>query len=73
MKRIVYILILLACAIVAKAQKLTVESFVLASNDITASSQLRTDNNGDPCALIKVRLAASGASFDGNIVGNTAY
>lgn len=30
------------------AQKLTVESFTLASNDITASSQQRLDGNGEP-------------------------
>ena len=55
------------------AQKLNVESFVAKTNDITARTQPRQDINGNDCALIKVQLAASGAEFGGNVVGNVSY
>ena len=55
------------------AQKLNVESFVVKTSDITARTQPRQDINGNDCALIKVQLAASGAEFGGNVVGNVSY
>ena len=61
------------CNINIVAQKLNVESFVVKTNDITARTQPRQDINGNDCALIKVQLAASGAEFDGNVVGNVSY
>ena len=47
------------------AQKLTVESFKLASYDLTAQSQPRKDNNNLNCALVKVGIALDGVKFDG--------
>ncbi len=73
MKRVLLTLIALLCIISASAQKLTIESFSLDANDITASSQQRLDGNGDPCALVKVQLAVQGATFSGNTVGNVGY
>ena len=61
------------CNINIVAQKLNVESFFVKTNDITARTQPRQDLNGNDCALIKVLLAASGAEFDGNVVGNVSY
>ena len=66
-------LLLLLCLTHIQAQKLNVESFVVKTNDITARTQPRQDINGNDCALIKVQLAASGAEFDGNVVGNVSY
>ena len=51
------------------AQKLTVESFKLASNDLTAQSQPRKDLNDRNCALVKVGIALDGVQFDGSIMG----
>ena len=51
------------------AQKLKVESFKLASNDITAQSQPRKDLNNLYCALVKVGIALDGVKFDGSIMG----
>ena len=51
------------------AQKLTVESFKLASNDLTAQSQPRKDLNNLNCALVKVGIALDGVKFDGSIMG----
>ena len=61
------------CNINIVAQKLNVESFVVKTSDITARTQPRQDINGNDCALIKVQLAASGAEFGGNVVGNVSY
>ena len=52
------------------AQKLKVESFKLASNDITAQSHSRKDLNNLNCALVKVGIALDGVKFDGSIMGD---
>lgn len=71
MKRI-YLIILLCLTMLttASAQKLTVESMNVAGNDISASQYPRSDINGNACALVKVRLAAQGAAFSGNVLGD---
>ena len=51
------------------AQKLKVESFKLASNDLTAQSHPRKDLNNLNCALVKVGIALDGVKFDGSIMG----
>lgn len=69
-------LLLLMLALPAQAQRLSIESFFEAVDDITASAQstMRIDNNGVPCALVKVYLPVEGATFDGsNTVGSTAF
>ncbi|WP_308589737.1 SUMF1/EgtB/PvdO family nonheme iron enzyme [uncultured Prevotella sp.] len=55
------------------AQKLTVESFKLASNDLTAQSQPRKDLNDRNCALVKVGIALDGVQFDGSIMGDPVH
>ncbi len=52
------------------AQKLTVESFKLASSDLTAQTQPRKDLNNHNCALIKVGLGLQGVQFEGSIMGS---
>ena len=52
------------------AQKLTIESFKLASSDLTAQTQPRKDLNNRNCALIKVGLGLQGVQFEGSIMGN---
>lgn len=73
MKRIVILGLLLFSVIALQAQKLTVEKMEVAPMDLSASTQPRNDLNGNPCALVKVQLAAGGASFEGNIIGDVAY
>ena len=55
-RQIVYIFLLTILPFVSNAQELSVKSFVERTNDLTASTHLREDNNGTPCALIKVQL-----------------
>lgn len=71
-----YLLLTICClllALTAGAQELTVKSLEVAPMDLSASTQPRNDLNGNPCALVKVQLAAGGASFEGNIIGDVAY
>ena len=71
MRKILLSIVLLFAAISSIfAQKLTVESFNLASSDLTAQTQPRKDLNDRNCALIKVGLGLQGVQFEGSIVGN---
>ncbi len=73
MKRIIFLLVLILSFTLVMSQELTVKNFALAPQDLTASTQRRDDNNGQACALIKVQLAKPGATFHGNVMGNTPY
>ena len=72
-QRLAWMLLLwVMTAVGAVAQDLTVRE-MRATNDISASRFRRTDLNGDPCALVKVRLAAEGAKFEGNVIPPVEY
>ena len=73
MKRLLTLFTLILSVTLLMGQKLTVDNFVLDPTDLTASTQRRNDNNGDACALIKVQLARPGATFHGNVMGDTPY
>ena len=73
LKRQTLIVISLLLALATQAQKLTVESMTLAGNDISASKYERKDLNKNPCALVKVQLAAYGAQFEGNVIDDVDY
>lgn len=68
-KKLLLLIGFLLFALTTEAQKLTVESLELAPMDLTASKYERLDETGIPCALVKVRLAAEGAAFSGNVLG----
>lgn len=72
MKRL-FLLFILLSAIQVSAQELSIKSFVQKSNDLSASTNPRHDNNDTPCALVKVQLASPGAKFEGNVVGKVKY
>ena len=69
MKKI-YLLLLSVFAFLntAVAQKLSVESFVLAPTDITAQTEGRKDLNGDACALVKIFVVGDVADVEGNVI-----
>ena len=50
------------------AQELTVKSFKLAENDISAQTQPRKDLNDRNCALVKVQFVGTISEVEGNIV-----
>lgn len=72
-RNILFLLVALLSATTAIAQELTVKQMSLDANDLSARSFERKDLNDNPCALVKVQLAARGADFEGNVVGDVAY
>ena len=50
------------------AQELTVKSFMLAENDISAQTQPRKDLNDRNCALVKVQFVGAISEVEGNVV-----
>ena len=65
-----YLIILTVFALLntAMAQKLSVESFVLAPTDITAQTEGRKDLNGDACALVKISFVGDVTDVEGNVI-----
>lgn len=54
----------------ATAQTMEATKMSASPMDLSASVNKRLDFNGQPCALIKVSITASNATFGGNIVGD---
>lgn len=73
MKRFVSLLFLCMAFTFAMSQRLNVENFTIVPHDLTGKTHPRNDNNGQPCALVKVQLARPGATFQGNVMGDTPY
>ncbi len=72
MKRFFYCLLFSLLIVSLSAQELKVKE-LMATNDLSASQYRRNDINGQPCALIKVGLAAEGATFEGNVIQPVEY
>lgn len=73
--RIISLFICVLFFSIAHAQTISVESFEIDSNDISASASktVRMDGNDEACGLIKVMLAENDASFSGDIVGDIEH
>ena len=54
-------------------QELLVKSMKAAPIDLSASTYERKDLTGEACGLVKVQLAATGAQFEGNVIGQVEY
>ena len=65
-----YLILLYVFALLntAVAQKLSVESFVLAPTDLTAQTEGRKDLNGDACALVKISFVGDVLDVEGNVI-----
>ena len=75
MMKIMQLFLLIICllfSLATQAQKLTIDS-MQATNDLSASQQRRHDLNGEPCALVKVQLAATDVTFEGNVIPPVEY
>ena len=68
MRKSLLLLLFVLQTIVVWAQKLTVESFKLAENDISAQTQPRKDLNDRNCALVKVQFVGAISEVEGNVV-----
>ena len=68
MKKTLLFLLFVLQTIAAFSQKLLVESFKLAENDISAQTQPRKDLNDRNCALVKVLYVGEIVDIEGNVV-----
>ena len=68
MKKSLLFLLFVFQTIVVCAQELTVKSFKLAENDISAQTQPRKDLNDRNCALVKVQFVGVISEVEGNAV-----
>lgn len=71
-KACLFILSIFMTSMSLHAQKLTVES-MQATYDLSASQYRRIDLNSEPCGLVKVSLAARGATFEGSVIEPVEY
>lgn len=55
------------------AQELIIKNFRCEPTDLSAKLKPTKDFNGIDCALVKVRLVAHGATFQGSIIGTPQY
>ena len=68
MKKSLLLLLFVFQTVVVSAQELTVKSFKLAENDISAQTQPRKDLNDRNCALVKVQFVGAISEVEGNVV-----
>ncbi len=55
------------------ARTLTLAGVSANLTDLTASTNMRRDLNGEPCALLKVAFNKPGLAFEGNVIGDVSY
>ena len=70
-KRSILLLLFAFCLLAGKAQDISVKSFELLPNDLTAiiNGTMENDQNGEVAALIKVITSEKGFVFDGGMMG----
>lgn len=73
MRKFVCLLIMAILPLLSYSQTLQIREFSQQDQDATARTQKKLDNNDNPCALVKVQLAKSGAEFDGQVVDVPSY
>lgn len=71
-RQIILTSISLLLTLAVHAQELTIEGMQV-TNDLSASQFIHLDLNKDTCGLVKVRLAETGASFEGNVIKPVEY
>lgn len=69
---IISFIFIISVIFVSLAQEMRVGSMKLVPLDVSASRHVRTDLNGDACALVKVSLP-EGAVFEGNVIAPSEY
>ena len=68
MNRIILMIAAWMLAAVAVAQEATVKRVEMTPNDLSGSKYTRFDNNGEPCALVRVEVIADNVEFFGNVI-----
>ena len=73
MRKIASLFVIMLCATIVFAQSddnsISVALFRKLDNDLTARTQKKIDQNGEPCALIKVAVQSYGFIFEGDGLG----
>lgn len=74
MSKMKYILCIFALLLTvhSRSQDIQVRDFSLKMTDASASTNLRVDDNGNPCSLIKIASLNKNLTFTGGVVGNVA-
>ncbi|MGM9799865.1 MAG: SUMF1/EgtB/PvdO family nonheme iron enzyme [Muribaculaceae bacterium] len=72
-KCVMMVILLSVVSFSAKGQEMSVKSFEEKTFDLSASTHPRLDLNDVPCALVKVQMAAAGARFSGNVMGDCSF
>ena len=62
-----------AVALSVMAQEFVVKRLASAEMDLSASTEMRRDLTGRPCALLKVQVPLRDMIFEGNVVGTCDY
>ena len=72
MKHFLFLILSVSFALGTFAQELKIKSCTLASTDVTASSleNIRMDDVGNPCALVKILLLDGISKVQGNVIGD---
>lgn len=69
MKHIAIFIAFLMLSAISYAQKLTVESFKLVSENAAATENVVKDINDTPCAILRIKTTEKGLKLGGNVVG----
>ncbi|MGM9799627.1 MAG: SUMF1/EgtB/PvdO family nonheme iron enzyme [Muribaculaceae bacterium] len=72
-KSVMMVILLSVLSFSANGQDMIIRSLEAKPFDASASVHKRVDLNKQPCALVKVQLAAPGAAFEGNVIGEVEY
>ncbi|MGM9799922.1 MAG: SUMF1/EgtB/PvdO family nonheme iron enzyme [Muribaculaceae bacterium] len=72
-KSVMMVILLSVLSFSAMGQDMIIRSLEAKPFDASASVHRRLDLNKQPCALVKVQLAAPGAAFEGNVIGEVEY
>lgn len=70
MKNILFVLLILISSQMSFAQGFKVSSLKMNLSDLSASTQQRTDAEGNPCGLVKVQTKVVGVEFGSDVIGN---
>ncbi|MCM1141102.1 MAG: hypothetical protein NC453_21245 [Muribaculum sp.] len=71
--KIIFSIILLLDSPNLIARNIEVISMQQLTLDLSASTKVKVDNNGIPCALLRIYLPIEDCEFEGNIIGTITY
>lgn len=67
MRKFIFLFLEFLLCQITYAQGFRVKEFTVLLSDLSASTQLRTDVNDEPCGLVKVQTKVQGVEFDGAV------